>query len=78
MNTLRKILKKQDILKTIKIYCKNNSSRQREDLYNYLNNELNLNLKVLDYKDERTDPARFACDKEAQVWETNYIVDKLL
>jgi len=78
MTILGKILTKEKIFKAIQEYCNNNSNRQREDLYDYLNSKLNLNLEVLNYKDKRTDPARFACDKEAQEWETNYIIDKLL
>ena len=78
MRTIERILKKTEILKAINEYCENYTSRQREDLYSFLNKKLNLNLEVLNYKDMRTDPARFACDKKAQEWETNYILDKLL
>ncbi len=69
---------KNKIKKAIQEYCNLHISRQRKDLYDYLNQKLNLNLEVLNYKDKRTDPARFACDEEAQEWETNYIVNKIL
>jgi len=75
---LKTIKMKQKILKTIKEYCENNTSRQREDLYAYLNEKLGLDLNVLNYKNKRTDPPRFACDEEAQEWETDYIVNKIL
>jgi len=69
---------KNKIKQAIKEYCETHTSRQREDLYDYLNKKLNLNLKALDYSDERIDHARFACDEEAQEWETDYIVNKIL
>ena len=72
------IIERVKIKQAIKEYCETHESRQREDLYNYLNDKLNLDLKVSDYKDERTDPARFACDEEKQEWETYYIVNKIL
>jgi len=57
---------KNEIKQAIKEYCENNTSRQRKNLYDYLNEKLNLNLEVLNYKDKRTDSARFACDEEVQ------------
>ncbi len=67
---------KEKILAAIYRFCKNNTSRQRKDLYDHLNKELGLNLKAYDY-DGRGDHARFACDAEAQAWETDYILRKL-
>lgn len=75
---LETIEMKQKILEAIKEYCETHTSKQREDLYAYLNEKLGLDLKVLDYKDKRTEPARFACDEEAQKWETDYVVNKIL
>ena len=69
---------KNKIRKAIQEYCNSHISRQRKDLYYYLNEKLDLDLKILDYKDKRTDSARFACDEESQEWETNYIVNKIL
>ena len=65
------------IKQTIKKYCETYTSRQRGDLYDYLNEKLNLNLEVLDYKDKKKDKAKFACDEKSQKWETDYIVNKI-
>jgi hypothetical protein len=67
---------KEKILAAIQSFCKNNTSRQREDLYDYLNKELGLNLDVYDY-DGTGDHARFACDAKSQAWETDYVLEKL-
>ena len=66
----------EKILAAIQNFCKNNTSRQREDLYNHLNKELGLDLDVYNY-DGRGDYARFACDEKSQAWETDYILKKL-
>ena len=67
---------KEKILAAIQGFCKNNTSRQRKDLYDHLNKELGLSLDVYDY-DGRGDHARFACDRDSQTWETDYIFKKL-
>lgn len=67
---------KEKILAAIQSFCKNNTSRQRKDLYDHLNKELGLSLDVYDY-DGRGDHARFACDTASQAWETDYILKKL-
>ena len=64
------------ILAAIQSYCKVHTSRQRSDLYDYLNQELSLNLDVYDY-DGTNDHARFACDLKSQVHETEYVIKKL-
>jgi hypothetical protein len=75
---LKETILKIIIKNKIQEYCNSHTSRQREDLYDYLNKKLGLDLKVLDYKDKRREPARFACDEKSQEWETNYIVNKIL
>lgn len=67
---------KEKILAAIKSFCENNTSRQRKDLYDHLNKELDLSLDVYDY-DGRGDNAKFACDNDSQAWETEYILKKL-
>lgn len=67
---------RERILAAIESFCENNTSRQRADLYDYLNNELGLDLKAYDY-DGTSDRARFACDQAAQKHETDYVVSKL-
>ena len=80
MSTLQELIKKEkdnkkeQIINTIKEFCKNNTSRQREDLYKFLSKEFDIELAVYDY-DSTNDHAKFACDEN---WENSYTVNKTL
>lgn len=69
-------MKREKVLAAIESFCENNTSRQRADLYDHLNKELGLELRAYDYKGN-SDAARFACDRESQGHETDYLVRKL-
>ena len=66
----------EKVLAAIEMFCISNKSRQREDLYKFLNTSLGLSLNVYDY-DGTNDHARFACDKVSQQHETDYVIKKL-
>ena len=64
------------VLLAIQAFCNSSKSRQRSDLYTYLNKTLGIELDVYDY-DGRNDHARFACDYISQKHEADYVLAKL-
>lgn len=69
-------MNREDILEAINKFCESNKSRQRSDLYDFLNIELDLDLGVYNYNGTN-DHARFACDEESQQHETDHVLEKL-
>jgi hypothetical protein len=65
-------LKSNKIDDAIAEFCSTQKSRQREDLYNFLNQKLELSLSIYDYKGTN-DHARFACDEKSQKHEADYV-----
>ncbi len=51
------------------------TSRQRNDLYEFLNDKLGVELKTRNYSDARSNEAKFSCNDEKEV---DYVVKKIL
>lgn len=62
----------QKIDDAIAEFCLTQKSRQRKNLYNFLNQKVGLSLSIYDYKGTN-DHARFACDEKAQKHEADYV-----
>lgn len=65
---------KEQIKEVICSYIRGYKSRQRQDLYDYLNKYYDLNLTAYDY-DGRSDYAKIALQSEK--WEYDYVVNKV-
>ncbi|CAA6812411.1 MAG: Unknown protein [uncultured Campylobacterales bacterium] len=65
---------KNEIKEKINKFCEQNTSRQREVLYEFLSREFDISLSIYDYNGTN-DHARFACD---QNWEEGYTFNKVL
>lgn len=52
----------------INAFCKNTKDRQRVDLYDYLDKELEITIDrpAYDYNDQRIDDARFECKNKVE------------
>lgn len=60
----------------IRKFCDNGSSRQRDSLYDFLDNELDIRMNRISYdcKDKRRDHPRFECTNKQEVSSVVYRV----
>ena len=65
---------KDAVLKALEEYKKNNKSRLRKDIYDFLNKKFGTDIKSYDYK-ITDDKAKVALEDESEV---KYVVDKFI
>ncbi len=73
----REILQKENVKKAIEKFCQENTTRQRDVLYDALNKEFEIELErsVYDYSDKRSDAARFECGNQDEV---SWVIDRVI
>lgn len=62
---------------TLEKYCKEETSRQRDDLYDWLDKKLDIKIdrSAYDYSDKRTDHSRFECTNDDEV---KVVIDRIV